>query len=202
MGRAMDLRAGWVAGLLPLMAGQARADLQEMSVRCGPEVRRGTESAAGDEATAWSLGGGCTLGYGVSPAFTLLARYAYARSCELRVPGDDPQTSQVFTLTRHDLLAGVAWAPSDQLTPLLQLEGGAAAASQVDRQWRVRTGAGERQIAPALHDREAWRPLARLTLLGEWRFREFWSVSAGLWGEWAGTPGAGALLQLAAYRYL
>lgn len=190
-------------GLLPaLFADVARADTGEGSVRCGPEVHRTSETAAGRDATAWLLGGQCTLAIGFRESLSGFARYGYLRSGELRVSADVPDTSQVFHLDRHDLTAGVAWAPSDAFTPVVMVAGGATRATQFQRQWRLQTDAGERRIAPLLADRSAWRPVVRADALLEWRFRDFWSVSGGLFGGWAGAPEFGAGLMLAGYRYL
>jgi hypothetical protein len=190
-------------GVLPaLLAGVARADTGEGSVRCGPEFHRASETAAGRDTTAWLFGGQCTLAIGFRESLSGFARYAYLRSGELRVDADAPDTSQVWRVGRHDLTAGVAWAPSDAFTPLVMLSGGAVNATQFDRQWRLQTDAGERRIAPSLGDRSAWRPVARADAGWEWRFRDFWSVSGGVFGGWAGTPEFGAGITLAGYRYL
>lgn len=190
-------------GLFPaLFAGMAHADTGEGSVRCGPEIHRAAETAAGRDATAWLLGGQCTLAIGFRESLSGFARYGYLRSGELRVTADAPDTSQVFHLDRHDVTAGIAWAPSDAFTPVLLLAGGATAATQFERQWRLQTEAGERRIAPLLGDRSEWRPVARADAWWEWRFRDFWSVSGGVFGGWAGVPEFGAGLTLAAYRYL
>lgn len=190
-------------GLVPaLFAGAARADTGEGSVRCGPELHHTSERAAGRDTTAWLLGGQCTLAIGFRESLSGFARYAYMRSGALRVDADAPDTSQVFHVDRHDLTAGVAWAPSDAFTPVVALAAGAADVTQFERQWRLQTDAGERRIAPALEDRSAWRPVLRLDALLEWRFRDFWSLSGGVFGGYAGAPEFGAGVVLAGYRYL
>ena len=189
-------------GCLALSGRRAWADTGEISVRCGPEVRRTSAEAAGRDTTAWLGGGGCLLGLGLSPALTATTRYAFGLGGELRVPGDLPKQSQIFHLTRHDLVAGIAWAPSDAVTPVVVASAGATRAAQTGRQWRLDTPDGERRVPPSLEDRTEWHALVRLDALLEWRFRDFWSFSGGLFGEWAEAPGVGALVMLAGYRYL
>lgn len=189
-------------GCLAATSSCAWADTEEASVRCGPAVRRTRAEVDGRDETAWLGGGACILGLGLSPTFTVTARYDYSASGSLRVASDVPEKSQVFHFVRHDLTAGLAWAPTDVLTPILGANLGATSAAIVDRQWRLETDEGERRVGPDLADTQTWQAMVHIDALLEWRFREFWSVSGGFFGEWAGAPGFGASVYLAGYRYL
>lgn len=199
-GRCARLAVG-AAVVFILAPGAARADTGEISLRPSLLAERRAARAEGQTVVGYPLGGGLRLGFGLTPELSLTAGYAYSRTGQLSVLGADPRTREVFALTRHALGLGLAFAWSDQHTPILLVEGGGVREAQVSPQWHLSTLAGERLIPPFLHDRAAWRPSVRATALYEWRFREQLSVSGGLGAGYEGGPVYQVVLGAAAYRY-
>lgn len=194
----MGTRLASIAMLLMGLA-PAAADTGEGSLRPFVEVRRGPLALPGAEpATDTLLGGGLVAGYGLTFPLTLTVRYGFDVSAERRVT--DGARREEWRQRRHVALAGLAWAPSDELTPVLGVEAGAAVRSLTGR--RLRVGADAR----ARHTGEGSRvdvvPAARVSAAFEWRFLDFWSVAAGVFGEYTDAPGYGASLVVAAYSYL
>lgn len=198
----MDIGRALLWSAIALFGGPARADTGEGLLRAGPLVRYGRTTAAGETVGLWSGGVQAETGLGLAPAWTLRLGGSYGVSGEGRAPAEASATFQVFHETRLSVAAGATWTPSDASTPFIGLSGGLTRVAQFDRQWRLQTPAGERQVAPFLTDTVAWSPLVRLDAGWEWRFADFWSLSGGLYGEWGGGIGGGALATLTAYRYL
>jgi hypothetical protein len=198
------MRIGGPAVLLWLvLPAEATADTREASARCGARARRTAEAGFGGEVVTVSPGGVCHLGAGVSPTLTATLGYGFTRSGPLRVADDAPGTSFVFRRQRHDLGLGLAWAPSDELTPLVHLEVGAAATTTADPQRRLVTPAGERRVPPVLSEQTTWSPRIHLEMAVEWRYLEQASIAGGPFIDWTdGGFGLGAGLWFGLYRYL
>lgn len=197
------MRIGGPAVLIALAGSSAaRADTRELSVRCGPRVLHTTEAEFGGEVAALSAGARCLLGAGLSPSLTVTVGYGFARSGELRIPDDEPGTSFVFRRHRHDLGGGLAWAPSDALTPVVALEVGGTARTTADPQRRLVTPAGERRVPPFPETTTTWSPRVGLEVALEWRYLDQASIGGGPFADWAdGRFAFGAGLWFGLYRY-
>jgi hypothetical protein len=183
---------------LLLLATPAFADTGEASVHPFASYGRGAVAAPGGERAEPLVGGGIVVGYGLSFPFTATLRYDFAA-----MSGPDADTSggarTEWQQTRHALLGGVTWSPSDEITPVLGLEAGAALRLVERRELRSQLGhdkslGATTEVAPA----PAFRASAEL----EWRFADFLGVSAGAFAEHVGGFGYGARLTLAAWHYL
>jgi hypothetical protein len=198
------------AALLPglLAPGLAQADQYELSARPFLETRFGATAArpAGssyDTDTGLALGGGVMAGLGLSFAFTATARYLFDHTAGLEGARADGLTD-TWTQDRHTALLGLQWAPSDQFTPVVALEGGlafakASGAQVVDADGRVDPFGARSTPADS-----GWGRVfaARASVGLEWRFRDFLSVSPNLVLEHADGLSAGVQVWFGLYRYL
>ena len=185
-----------------LFGGSARADTGEGSIRPLLEARNGatltTDPALNNET---AVGGGVMVTYGLSFSWSVSAVYQIDATTILEAPDPtDPfQRVRRWRSVRHATRVGFAWAPSDELTPVLLLDAGAAILRTASAR-RLRRADGQTEKSLPADQRIV--PTARATALYEWRFTDFWSVAAGGFIEHAGSPGFGTQVWLATYRYL
>ncbi len=180
--------------LLSLLPFAAAADVGEASIRPYGEARRG--DVEGSAVT--SFGGGAVLGYGLS--FPLTATLRYGLDASPTVTDASRRTARETREVRHALLAGVAWAPSDELTPVLSVEAGAVLRHVSRADFRVdETGARFPEDEGAALEPA---PAARASAAIEWRFADFFGLGGGAFAEHAGGFGYGGWLAVTAYRYL
>lgn len=186
-------------GLL-LWAGAATADVGEGSLRPFFEVRQGDLSHPEGEAAAeptLSYGGGLVLSYGLTFSLSATARYGFDAAGRQSVSRANGQVAQ-WRHQRHLGLVGLAWAPSDELTPLLMLEGGVALRRVSDAYTLDGSGALDQDLPAST----SLVPIARGTVGFEWRFADFWSVTPAGLVEYADGLGFGGQLMLGWYGYL
>ncbi|MCB9535110.1 MAG: hypothetical protein H6704_02520 [Myxococcales bacterium] len=196
--------SGWVVAAAWLAAAPAAADVGEASLRPHYELRVGPTAAPdGDVGDARAHhGAGALFGFGLSFSWTLTARYAFASA------GEQQQTEasgevQVWRADRHALLVGAAWAPWDELTPVLSAEAGVTLRVAADRALRrPDLDSGALGLAGTPDAAVDAVPTARLGAAFEWRFTDFWSLAPGAFVEYADGLGGGAQLWLAGYAYL
>lgn len=198
------MRLGILIGLLPVAA---LADVGELSVRPHVELRRGpllhpdpaSEAVEGD-GEALRYGAGLTAGLGLAFAWTVTLGYGWDTSTTLhRQPQDERARQDLdrWSHDRHQLLAGVTWAPSDVWTPLVGLEGGLAVTHLRDI-GAIQTGADTVVRDAVLR----FGPVARASIGLEWKFLDFWSIAVQGFGEHADGWGYGGRLWFGSYRYL
>ncbi len=198
------MRRGLILGAALLAGAPAAADVGEASLRPHYELRLGPTAAPdGDAGDARAHhGAGALLGFGLSFSWTLTARYAYATAGEQQQKEASGEV-QVWRADRHALLAGVAWAPWDELTPVLSAEAGLTVRIAADRQVRrPDLDSGALGLAGTPDAAADAVPTARLGAAFEWRFTDFWSLAPAAFVEYAEGLGGGAQLWLAGYTYL
>lgn len=192
-----------LAPALLLLAAPAWADVGEAALRPTAEIFFGTAPAVFGETVDYTgVGGGVLLSYGLSYSLAATARYGFEQTGTLQAEPAPGRLDQ-FAQQRHLALAGLAWAPSDQLTPVVLLEGGVAARRQYERLGLFQGGSGDLQVDSISEPQTDLLPLARLTALLEWRVTDFVSVAGGGLAEYSdGRLGYGAQLMVGLYRYL
>lgn len=188
--------------ILPILmlTAPAYADVAEGSIRPYFELRYSdVATPAGETLAATQTGGGLLLGYGLSFSWTLIARYGFDLTPELRSQPGTAHHVDRWTQQRHAATAGVAWAYSDQFTPVITLEGGVAWRRMTEHQ---RLDLRTLRPTKSLPITDDFLPVGRASAYYEWRFDDFWSVAAGPFAEYAETLGYGGQIWIAAYRYL
>lgn len=206
------VRAGWLAGLPALLhlgqPGGARADVLEISARPFFETRYGATASrptgnVQPNQSGLALGGGLVAGLGLSFEFTATVRYLYDFTGELQGSRLDG-AAESWSQTRHTGLLGLAWAPSDVLTPVLSLEAGWALARATDVAVLDAQGRRDPIRSATVPETGDWRRVltGRASAGLEWRFSDFLSVSPTLLVEHADGWGYGAQVWLGLYRYL
>lgn len=195
--------------LLLLAPAPADADTGEASIRPQLELRYGptprpnprTGGLSIDD-PAFAYGGGALFGLGLDFAWTATLRYGFdTTDTLLRTAADRPETRDAWTADRHAVLAGIAWTWSDEFTPLLLLEAGVAYTRLHSISDRRGGQTDDQSVGEVVPEQSHTAALARVTLGYEWRFSDFWSLTAAVAGEYADGLGVSAGLWLGAYRY-
>ena len=182
-GNGATLRWGLGVGLA-FHSTSARADTREWALRGAFESHRTRVELDGRGADAWAYGGAVEGAYGLTFAWSVLLRGAVDLTTDLRFPGDTPERTTVLTQRRVSCTTGLAYAPSDALTPVGRVEVGVAQIALVERESRLQTAAGERRIPPDLPDTSRWAPVGRLVVGGEWRPMDRFGVTLTGHGQW------------------
>lgn len=186
-----------LALLTPL---SALADKRELSVRPSGVYRLGAASTPVEETTTIPhFGGGVLVGYGLSFSWSLTARYEWSRTQPQNLPVDEAYR-YLWVERQNQGLVGVAWTFSDELTPLMMLEAGAAHhATFGDHLFNGREGD---RLVGAAPEVSGWSPVVRLTAAYEWRFKDYWSVAPGAFVGYDRALSYGALLAFSGYHYI
>lgn len=182
-GNGATLRWGLGVGLA-FHSTSARADTREWALRGAFESHRTRVELDGRGADAWAYGAAVEGAYGLTFAWSVLLRGAVDLATDLRFPGDAPERTTVLTQRRVSCTTGLAYAPSDALTPVGRVEVGVAQIALVERESRLQTAAGERRIPPDLPDTSRWAPVGRLVVGGEWRPVDRFGVTLTGHGQW------------------
>ncbi len=195
----------WIAALSAtwILSTPVVADTHEASIRPYLEYRRGQAPEETERTQAVNaMGGGVLMSYGLTFSLSLTARYGVDTTGKLQTIDESNGSTKLWTQWRHQMLFGLAYTPSDELTPLFQFEAGPACRVMTDRHELV-FDRRDAQRGTAVEPDLSWFLLARASIGLEWRFRDFWSVTPTSFVDYrARGLGFGGGLMLSAYRYL
>ena len=173
--------AALVACTLVGWASAAGADTGELSVRAAAVVHRGAVRGDGDEPRAVTYpAASVAVAYGLTFNWTTTLRYEIGRVAQQQEAVREADRVAVWSQWRHAALAGLAYTWSDELTPVVLVEGGVAIHGLTDRA-RLDCGRGPHAcvVDDRAEDEFTIAPAIRGSLLYQLHWHDFWAAAVG-----------------------